>query len=96
MLALDERDKLLIEAARRFCIGMSDRAAAHYLRGRLIRYRECRWRRTCTELRCPHDAGRLDGMCWHLLKVRDHVPPERLIRLVLSGRKRQSFSEPPP
>jgi hypothetical protein len=38
MLLIDERDKLLIEAARRFCIGMSDRQAAHRVRTALLRH----------------------------------------------------------
>jgi hypothetical protein len=85
-LILDERDKLLIEAARRFCISMSDRAAAEYLRDALSRYREGRFRRSRAETTCPpQHRGRLDEMLWLLLKTSDHVPSIATIRRVLGG-----------
>jgi hypothetical protein len=40
MLLLDERDHYLREAARRFCVGMSDRAAAEMLHSKLGLYRQ--------------------------------------------------------
>jgi hypothetical protein len=84
MLALDERDALLVEIARRFYGGLSHRETAHRLRRSWLLYRQGRWRRTYTELRCPHDAERLDAALWCLLRIRDSLPSERLIRLVLS------------
>jgi hypothetical protein len=85
MLLLDERDALLREAARRHCSGMSDRAAAKYLRDALSRYREGRFRRSRFELTCPpQHRGRLDEMLWLLLKTSsDHVPSIATIRRVL-------------
>ena len=84
--AINLRNELLLEAARRFFAGASDREAARQLRAALSRYREGRWRRDRSEATCPpRHLGRLDEMLWMILKVRDHVPPsERLIRLVLS------------
>lgn len=83
LAALNRRDTLLIEARHRFCTGMSDRAAASMLRTVLLRYQTGRWRRSRADLSCPHDAERIDALCWHVLRLRDHVP-ERLIRLTLS------------
>jgi hypothetical protein len=44
LLLLDERDKLLIEAAR-FYPGASDREVGRLLRIALLRYQNGRWRR---------------------------------------------------
>ena len=84
LLALDERDRSLIEASA-FFPGLSDREIARRLRSRLLLYREGRWRRDRAEALCPpRRAGRLDGVLWCLLKVADRVPSERLIRAVLA------------
>jgi hypothetical protein len=81
------RDALLVEAARRYCAGMSDRAAAAMLHTKLARYRAGAWRRTRVEAQCPpRHLGRLDELLWQLLRLRDAIPSERLIRLVLSAR----------
>jgi hypothetical protein len=82
LLLIDERDALLREAAR-FYPGVSDREVARQVRIALLRYRACRWRRECSETTCPH-AGRLDALLWAILKTRDVVPSDRLIRLVLA------------
>jgi hypothetical protein len=85
MLFIDERDHYLREAANRFCIGMSDRAAATLLRIKLARYREGAWRRDRSEALCPaRHRGSITEFCWMVLKVRDAVPSERLIRATLS------------
>jgi hypothetical protein len=83
-LRLDERDALLIEIARRFYPGLSHLEAAHRLRSRLLIYRNGRWQRTCTELRSPHPAEKLDALLWSLLKSRDAIPAVRSIRAVLA------------
>ena len=83
MMLLDERDALLIEAARRFFSGMSHRETAHRLRSRLLIYQNGRWRRTSAELKPPHDVDSLDAALWCLLRIRDHVPSEMTIRRVL-------------
>jgi hypothetical protein len=81
LLLLDERDKLLREARARFCIGMSDRAAAKFLRDHLGRYRQGRWRRDAACLTCPpQHHGRLEQVMFCILKSRDHVPSEMTIR----------------
>ena len=83
MFLINKRDKLLIEACR-FFPGTSDREAARRLRTALLRYQTSRWRRTRTELGCPHDADRLDALLWMILRVRDHVPSEMTIRRALA------------
>ena len=84
LLRLDERDKLLVEIARRFFPDLSHLEAAHRLRSRLLIYRNGRWRRTRTELRCPHPAEKLDALLWSLMKSRDAVPAVRSIRAILA------------
>ena len=83
MLRLDERDRLLVEIARDFYPGVSCRERAHRLRRRWLLYQQGRWRRTCVELKPPHEAGSLDAALWHLLWIRDHVPSEMTIRRAL-------------
>jgi len=59
LLALDERDRYLIEAARHFP-GASGREISRRLRIALLRYREGAWRRTRVEALCPpRHAGRV-------------------------------------
>ena len=53
LLALDERDRFLREAAQRYCVGLSSRAAAAWLHVKLARYRESAWRRDRVETLCP-------------------------------------------
>ena len=65
---ISERDTLLREAAR-FYPGASDREVARRLRVALSRYQTGRWRRSRADLSCPHEAGRLDALCWHVLKA---------------------------
>src|SRR5262245_8489406 len=48
MLAIDERNRWLAEAASRFLPDHSSRAAAHRLHVALARYRDGAWRRECT------------------------------------------------
>jgi hypothetical protein len=86
LLAIDERDRYLIEAAR-FYPGVSQRETAHRLRTALSTYRDGRWRRDRSELTCPpRHRGRLDELLWMLCKVHDHVPSERTIRRALGSR----------
>jgi hypothetical protein len=83
MLQLDERDHFLREAARFFPF-FSQREVARRLRTALLRYQTGRWRRERADVECPHAAGKLTAVLWMLLKVRDHVPSERTIRVALS------------
>lgn len=85
MLARSERDHFLREAARRHCVGMSERAAAATLCTKLARYREAAWRRERTEPLCPpRHAGTVTAMFWCVLKARDHAPSEPTIRRALA------------
>ena len=87
LLLIDERDELVRAAARFFGAGLSDRELARRLRHVLSVYREGRWRRDRSEPTCPtRHRGRLDEVLWMILKTRDAVPSERLLRLVLSRR----------
>lgn len=64
---------------------MSDRQAALLLHSKLDRYRSGAWRRDKTEALCPaRHRGTVTEFLWCVLKVRDHLPSERLIRLVLA------------
>jgi hypothetical protein len=83
LLRLDELDKLLVEIACRFYPGVSHRETAHRLRRSWLLYQQGRWRRTCAELKPPHDPRSLDAALWHLLWIRDYVPSEMTIRRAL-------------
>jgi hypothetical protein len=81
---LDERNDLLRQAAGHFA-GVSDREASRRIREALSRYREGRWRRDRVEALCPQQhAGKLVASLWALLKTKDSLPSERLIRAVLA------------
>ena len=83
LLMLDERDRYVIEAAAHFQ-GLSDREIARRLRTAMLRYRDGPWRRDRSELTCPpQHAGKLAGVLWMLLRVRDHVPSDMTIRRAL-------------
>ena len=86
LLLLDERDKLLFEAAR-FYPGASDREVARRLRTALSRYRAGRWERgDRTEPLCPlRHRGTITELLWMILKVHDHLPSDRTIRRALPG-----------
>jgi hypothetical protein len=87
--ALVERDRLMVEAAALFFAEQSSRSAAHGLRDALLRYREGAWRRECVMESVPsRRLGRLDGHCWSILRARDHIPSERVIRRAIDGAKR--------
>jgi hypothetical protein len=89
MLSRDERDRYLVEAADRYCIGMSDNAAADYLLVRLARYRETAWRKDGVEALCPaRHRGSITEFFWMVLKSRDRLPGERLVREVLRASQR--------
>jgi hypothetical protein len=89
MLSRNERDRYLVEAADRYCIGMSDNAAADYLVVRLARYRETAWREDYVHALCPaRHRGTIREFFWMILKSRDRVPGERLVREVLRASKR--------
>jgi hypothetical protein len=78
------RDHLLRTAADSYCQGMSDRAAAAYLRSRLVRYREGAFRRDrICETLPDRQRGTINELLWSLLMVRDAVPGDRTIRAAL-------------
>lgn len=85
VLARAVRDHLLRTAADRFCAGMSDRAAAAYLHTKLSRYRAGAFRRDRHEGRCPaRHLGTVTELLWLVLKVRDAVAGDRIIRMALA------------
>lgn len=85
VLALAVRDHLLREAARRYCVGMSDRQAAVFLRTKLARYREGAWRRDRVEEQCPaRYRGTITELFWLALTIRDAVSGDRTIRMALA------------
>jgi hypothetical protein len=86
LLRIDERRALLVEIATRFYPGVKHRQIAHRLRRSWLLYQQARWRRTCIELRCPHDPERLDAALWCLLKIKDYVSSEMTIRRALAIR----------
>jgi hypothetical protein len=78
------RDHLLRTAAERYCVGMSDRQAAAYLRSGLVRYREGAFRRDRSEARCPdRHRGKLNELFWTILTIRDAIPGDRTMRTAL-------------
>ena len=90
LLMIDERDALLVEAAR-FFPGCSDREIARRLRTSLVTYQNGRWRRDRVEALCPpQHTGKLTAVMWAILKTKDYVVSERLLRTVLAGMGRGS------
>jgi hypothetical protein len=89
MLSRDERDRYLVEAADRFYVGVSDNSAAADLVVKLARYRETAWRNDGAEALCPHrHRGTIREFFWMILKARDRLPGERLVREVLRASER--------
>ncbi|MET4624948.1 hypothetical protein AB7Z32_21355 [Bradyrhizobium sp. 482_C4_N1_1] len=89
MLSRDERDRYLIAAADRYCIGLSDNEAADILVARLTRFRETAWRNDGPEALCPpRHRGTIREFFWMILKARDRLPGERLVREVLRASER--------
>jgi hypothetical protein len=85
VLARAIRDHLLRVAAERFCTGMSERAAAAFLRTKLILYRQGSWQRDRSEPQCPdRHRGTIKELLWTLLKTRDAIPGDRTIRAALA------------
>ena len=81
--AIATRDALLIEASRHFP-GLSAREVGRRLHVALARYQQGRWRRSRADLVCPHQPERLEAVLWAILRCRDHIVSERLIRAVLA------------
>jgi hypothetical protein len=84
MLLLDERDKLLAEAAQFFPM-CSQREQARRIAKSLLRYRCGAWRRHSVENTLPARCRGLDAVCWKLLKTRDCLCSEATIRRALSS-----------
>ena len=89
MLSRDERDRYLIAAADRFYIGVSDNSAAADLVTKLSLYRATAWHNDGPEALCPHrHRGTIREFFWMILKARDRLPGERLVREVLRASER--------
>jgi hypothetical protein len=88
-LVLDERGKLLREAARRHCVGMSERQAARYIHDALKVYSLGRWRRDASgEPTCPAQyKGTLREFLFLLLRTKDRVPSFGTVRRALATRE---------
>jgi hypothetical protein len=87
LLRIDERDKLLAEAALRLP-QQSALAAAHKLHEILSRYRAGAWRRECAaESVPPRRIGQVEEFCWKILRLRDYRPSTRTIRRALAANK---------
>ena len=84
LLLIGERNDL-IRSASKFFPGCRDREIARQLHAALSRYRDGRWRRDSAEALCPpQHRDKLTEVLWMILKTRDRMPSERLIRLVLA------------
>jgi hypothetical protein len=89
MLSRNERDRYLVECADRYCIGLSDNAAAEFLVAGLTRFRETAWRSDGREALCPaRHRGTIREFFWMTLKARDRLPGVRLVREVLRASAR--------
>ncbi len=90
MLSRDERDRYLIAAADHYCVGLSDNAAADYLLAKLGLYRATAWQRDRAEALCPaRQRGTIREFFWMILKARDRLPGQRLVREVLRASERE-------
>jgi beta-lactamase class A len=70
---------------------MSDNAAADLLIAKLSLYRATAWQRDrdCDEALCPlRHRGSIRELFWMVLKSRDRLPSERLVREVLRASER--------
>jgi hypothetical protein len=86
-LLLDERTKLLIEAAK-FYPGASEREVARQLCAALSRYRGGRWQRDRSEATCPvQHQGKLVALLWMILKTADRLVSKTTIRRALASRE---------
>ena len=84
-LVLDERDRLLVEAAR-FYPGISAREVARRLHIALSIYRGGRWRRDRNEATCPRQhRGKLTATLWMILKTQDAPISERTLRRAMTA-----------
>jgi hypothetical protein len=83
-LLINERDKLLVEAAK-FFPHCSQREQAKRIATSLLRYRCGAWRRHCVESTLPVRCRGLDAICWTVLKTRDRLCSEATIRRALSS-----------
>ena len=79
------RNDAIRAAADRFCLAMSARSAALYLRSQLLRYRAGAFRRDRFCEIYPGRLGTLTESLWAILMALDRVPSERAIRRTLSG-----------
>ena len=83
--ALDQRDRLLRDAAKRFLGGLSVAAQADRLHKELSRYCASAWQRERTYERCPdRHRGSMHECLWLLLKLHDRVLSARSLRLILA------------
>lgn len=98
MAALDERDRLLREAARDFLPDLLEAHQARELHRRWTLYEASGWRRGERSLPVApaHGVGTLEGRLWAVLRLRDNVLGERTIRRTLAMGRAYSLPSPSP
>ncbi|CUU17585.1 hypothetical protein CDS [Bradyrhizobium sp.] len=82
----------MIAAADKYCARLSDNAAAELLVAKLSLYRVTAWQRDrdCDEALCPlRHRNTIREFFWMILKARDRLPGERLVREVLRASERE-------
>lgn len=83
--ALDQRDRLLREAATRFHGGLPKAAQAQRLHTQLMRYRASAWERERCAESCPgRHLGTIYEFLWRVLKLADRGLSARTLRLILA------------
>jgi hypothetical protein len=95
LLAIDERNRWLAEAAALFMPDQSSRATARRLHVALARYRQGPWRRHRVEDQCPARLrGRIEQYLWLVLRARDAIPSESTVRAAIdAARKSPTWRE---
>ena len=83
--ALDQRDRILREAAGRFYGGLPVAAQAQHLHVQLTRYSATAWVRERAFEACPDcRRGMIDELLWRALRHHDRVLSARSIRDILA------------
>lgn len=92
---MDERDRMLREAAAEFFPGISFDAQADAIHTRWQRYAATGWlRERALDVVPPHRTGTLEERFWTILRARDHVIARRTIRLILAASSGYSLPAP--
>ena len=83
-LAINERNRIVREAAARHYPALRPAAQAKELATELGRFRATAWVRECEAETCPaRHLGSVQEACWHILRCRDNALGEEAIRKIL-------------